>query len=166
MGKYTNIITLGLVGFIGYYLYKGLGGLGESWKGGFENLYGLRVEQAEEMVITVPETQRIITINQQETQKLMQFLETQPANISLIEQYKKNVSDFQMWLREEATILLNAQTFVAINSVNPLFMLNPFNKSAMENAKSQILDSQNKIDYYRQQIELNKSKLRELGVWI
>jgi len=166
MSSYKDIAVIGGIALIAYFILKGFGSLSEWWNKGLQSLYGMTVQEANEQVITVDTTKQVWTTEKENIQALVEYQTSQAANINMIEQYKKNVSDFTMWYNEETRKLQEAQQFITINSINPFFMLNPYNKAAMENAQSQVIDSKNKMAYYQQQIDLNKQKLRDLGVWI
>jgi len=165
--KGMDIAKLGLIALLAYFIIKSFKGLGEWWKGGFEQLYGTTLEK--EQAISVPPEvvkQNYESIYNPETLKILEYTSTQPAQTTLINQYKQNITDFTNWARDEQIKNQEAQKFIAINSVNPFFMLNPFNQVSMDNAEAQLIDSQYKIDYYKKQIEINRSKLNQLGVWI
>jgi len=159
-----DILQLGLIAFIAYFILKSFGSLGDLWKSGLSDLYGMTPEEASKIVITPGQTTKVWETENQNIVELIDYLKVQPASLSMMDQYKQNISDFTGWKMEEIQKLTEAQSFVTINSINPIFWLNPFNKSAMDNAKSQVIDSQNKINYYNEQIALNTEKLHGLGL--
>lgn len=174
MGK-TDFGELVKWGVIGGVLFIGLPKLAEWVKGLFgDGFYGYTQEQLEGMVITPETTEQIWEEEGKNVQELLTFQEeyntTEIANAGdinklneLKSQYEQNVIDFNKWNDEEYQKWLSATNFVNINKLNPVCMINPACQISLKNAESQVIDSNEKMKYYRQQIDANQKRLDDVN---
>jgi len=171
MGKVTDIVELGLIAFILLMVSRGFTGL-TSWFKGLEEKW----KKEREQLITPTETQNIWYVEKENIDRITTYIAqtgnqqvaTAIANnniqklMELKAKYQKNIEDFTNWYREAWFRLQEVNKFIAINSVNPVCWLNPSCKTALESAKSEKIDLENKMQYYTEQVEINKKLLNDV----
>lgn len=160
MAKISDVAIVGGVALIGYMLYKGFGSLSNLFSGLNKN-----VVQQQGMTVSIPTVESILATNQQETQKLLTYIQQQAPDINLRNQYIQNINDFTLWTQQEQTKINDANAF--LNSptgwLNSLDIFGGIGSISRTNATTQIMDSQAKISYYEQQIAINQDKLNAIG---